>query len=151
MSATPTPVTVATSADGPRLLAVWESAVRATHHFLTEADIQALISVVREVLATFAPIHCLRAADGVPYAFMGVAEGKIEMLFVDAAFRGRGAGKALVQFAIAKLGATAVDVNEQNPAAVGFYQHLGFQVGRRSPLDSQGRPFPILQLSLQQT
>ena len=35
-----------------------------------------------------------------------------------------------------------VDVNEQNPAARGFYQALGFTVVGRSPLDDDDRPFP---------
>lgn len=29
-------------------------------------------------------------------------------------------------------------VNEQNPAAAGFYRHMGFAVYRRSELDEQG-------------
>lgn len=35
-------------------------------------------------------------------------------------------------------------VNEQNPAAAGFYRHMGFAVYRRSELDEQGGPYPIL-------
>ena len=34
-------------------------------------------------------------------------------------------------------------VNEQNPAAAGFYRHMGFAVYRRSELDEQGGPYPI--------
>jgi putative acetyltransferase len=43
-------------------------------------------------------------------------------------------------------GALTVDVNEQNPAAVGFYERLGFVVVGRSPRDGSGRPFPLLHL-----
>ena len=32
------------------------------------------------------------------------------------------------------------------PQAVGFYQHLGFQVYRRTPLDEEGNPYPLLYL-----
>jgi putative acetyltransferase len=39
-----------------------------------------------------------------------------------------------------------VDVNEQNPAAVGFYEALGFVVVSRSPVDGDGRPFPLLHM-----
>lgn len=35
-------------------------------------------------------------------------------------------------------------VNEQNPAAAGFYRHMAFAVYRRSELDEQGGPYPIL-------
>ena len=50
--------------------------------------------------------------------------------------------------AIARLGATRVDVNEQNEPALGFYRHLGFAVVGRSALDGQGRPYPLLHMSI---
>ena len=43
-------------------------------------------------------------------------------------------------------GALAVDVNEQNEAALRFYEALGFSVAGRSPPDAAGRPFPILHM-----
>ncbi|WP_037152126.1 hypothetical protein [Rhizobium freirei] len=39
-----------------------------------------------------------------------------------------------------------VDVNAQNPEAIGFYEGLGFKVTSRSELNDQGRPYPILRL-----
>jgi hypothetical protein len=39
-----------------------------------------------------------------------------------------------------------VDVSEQNTAARGFYEHLGFRVVGRSPLDPSGRPIPVLHM-----
>jgi len=39
-----------------------------------------------------------------------------------------------------------VDVNEQNPDAIKFYLAAGFTIVGRSPLDSGGRPFPLLHL-----
>ncbi|ROS69598.1 acetyltransferase (GNAT) family protein [Vibrio crassostreae] len=54
----------------------------------------------------------------------------------------------LLQHAIEQLAATKVDVNEQNPQAVGFYQHMGFKIESRSPLDDMGKPFPILHMTL---
>lgn len=50
--------------------------------------------------------------------------------------------------AIEELGVRAVDVNEDNTQAVGFYERLGFvQVGR-SELDGQGKPYPTLHMKL---
>lgn len=144
-------ISLAAAGDRPRLFEVWESSVRATHHFLGEADIQFLIPHVKETLASFVPLHCLRDADGTAYAFMGVAGSRIEMLFVHADRRGQGAGRTLVEYAIRKLGADAVDVNEQNEGAVGFYEHMGFRTVARSPLDSTGKPFPILHMRLPAT
>lgn len=141
-------ISLADAADLPQIFTVWESAVRATHAFLAEADIQLLIPLVKEGLAHFGPIHYLRDADGLVVAFMGVEKAKIEMLFVHAAQRGRGAGRILTEYAIGELGARLVDVNEQNGQAIGFYAHLGFRPCGRSPLDSSGNPFPIIHMEL---
>ena len=53
-----------------------------------------------------------------------------------------------MEYAVQKRSIRKVDVNEQNPDALAFYQRLGFEVKRRSPLDSIGLPFPILHLEL---
>ena len=37
-----------------------------------------------------------------------------------------------------------VTVNEQNPQAVGFYEHLGFQTYKRTEGDEEGNPYPLL-------
>jgi putative acetyltransferase len=141
-------LSTATEADLPRLFEVWESAVRATHAFLTEEDILRLSPLVREGLAAFRPVHCLRDPRGAVFAFLGVFEARIEMLFVHANFRGQGAGRFLVRHAVDTLGATLVDVNEQNDQAIGFYERLGFQTFARSDLDAAGFPFPILHMRL---
>lgn len=141
-------ITHATRSDLPRLFEVWEASVRATHGFLSEADIQMLIPFVKDGLAHFLPLYCLRDNDGEVYAFLGVASDAIEMLFVHPEHRGRGAGRALIEFAVQSLRATRVDVNEQNTQAVEFYHHLGFRLIRRSPRDSLGNPFPLLHLAL---
>ncbi len=80
--------------------------------------------------------------------FVGIHESKIEMLFILNEARGHGIGKLLLQYAIEQLSVTKVDVNEQNPLAVGFYEHMGFKVVSRSPLDDMGKPFPILHMTL---
>ncbi len=43
---------------------------------------------------------------------------------------------------------TKVDVNEQNPQAVGFYEHMGFRLVSKSELDGEGKPYPILHMQL---
>ncbi|NVI82480.1 GNAT family N-acetyltransferase [Janthinobacterium sp. BJB401] len=144
-------VSLAHAADLPRLFDVWHLSVRATHDFLTDSDIAFLMPFVREELARVTAerlMHVLRADDGVAYAFLCVEHAGIEMLFVHPDRRGSGAGRNLVQYAIVKLQATAVDVNEHNTQAHGFYRHLGFTVENRSPLDPFGKPFPILHLKL---
>lgn len=78
--------------------------------------------------------------------FLGLSADNIEMLFIRPDVRGKGIGKKFLQFAIHEKRIKKVDVNEQNPQAVGFYIHNGFEVTARSPLDPQGKPFPILSM-----
>ncbi|WP_219116934.1 GNAT family N-acetyltransferase [Janthinobacterium sp. UMAB-56] len=148
---TPSPTSLAHAADLPRLFDVWQQSVRATHDFLADSDIAFLTPFVRDELARVTAeglLRVLRDAGGSAYAFLCVEHAKIEMLFVHPEQRGSGAGRTLVQYAIASLEATAVDVNEHNAQGHGFYRHLGFIVESRSELDPFGKPFPILHLKL---
>jgi putative acetyltransferase len=135
--------------DRDRLLEVWERSVRATHHFLTDADVQALRPLVAQELASSALEWWVLASDeDAVIGFLGLTTGTIEALFIDPTWHGRGGGKLLVAHAQTLAGQTAltVDVNEQNTAAVAFYEAIGFSVVGRSPTDAGGRPFPILHM-----
>lgn len=125
---------------------VWEASVRATHHFLQDADIRTLRPLVREQYLPMVELRVYRDDQYAIVGFLGVAENRLEMLFVAPEVVGQGIGKQLLHYAIEQLGVTEVDVNEQNPQALGFYQHQGFIVTGRSPLDGQGKPFPLLHL-----
>ncbi|MDA8484307.1 GNAT family N-acetyltransferase [Pseudomonas resinovorans] len=145
MTAAIEPLTTLSPTDRQRLVDVWDGAVRATHHFLTEADIQFFKPLVRDAYLDSVRLACLRGADGQIAGFIGTVEDKVEMLFVDPVQHGRGIGRTLMDHALAH-GARSVDVNEQNPQAVGFYLHLGFVQHGRSEVDGAGKPFPILHL-----
>ncbi|MFT9096710.1 MAG: GNAT family N-acetyltransferase, partial [Gluconobacter cerinus] len=80
--------------------------------------------------------------------FCGVHERNIEMLFISPESRGLGIGSLLLEYAVNNQGAVKVDVNEQNVQALGFYEHLGFNVVGRSPLDGYGKPYPLLHMEL---
>lgn len=141
-------IDAAQKCDHPTLITIWEASVRASHHFLQEADIAALRPLILEHYFDAVTLNCARVDNGVIVGFIGVAEGNIEMLFVDPGRQGGGVGRLLVADAIHHLGATRVDVNEQNEPALGFYRHLGFEVVGRSALDGQGKPYPLLHLVL---
>ena len=134
------------------LAQVWERSVRATHMFLTEEDIVGMRPEVREGLAAVASLAVAyddaSGDDGSALGFAGVQDDVLEMLFIDAAARGKGVGKKLLQQAVDVHGARRLDVNEQNPQAHGFYLHEGFVDASRSELDSAGRPFPIVHMEL---
>lgn len=132
-------------AEWPELVRIWRSAVEATHDFLTADDID---FYERRLAEEYLGLVDLTVAvhDGEPVGFAGVAEGNLEMLFIDHQHRGRGAGSVLLADARAKNPGLLVDVNEQNPQAVGFYHRHGFVTLSRSETDGDGRPFPILHL-----
>ncbi len=134
--------------DLDNILKVWESSVRATHTFLNEEDIISIKPQVKEGAYYVDKLVCVRDDEGTIQAFMGVHDSKIEMLFISDAYRGKGIGKRLIEYAINNLNIKYVDVNEQNIQGVGFYKHMGFDIFKRSELDEQGNPFPILHMEL---
>ena len=127
------------------LLDVWQASVRASHHFLTEADIRTLTPQAEEALLQIETLWIIED-DLRPVGFMGVQERKIEMLFLHPDYFRKGVGKELVQRAFRKLAVEYVDVNEQNPDAARFYERMGFHTFRRDDTDDQGNPFPILRM-----
>ncbi len=69
---------------------------------------------------------------------------RLEMLFLSKTARGRGIGKRLLQYGMEHYGVNELTVNEQNPLARGFYEHMGFEVYKRTELDEEGNPYPLL-------
>ena len=135
------------TAEYPALVAIWRSAVDATHDFLTDAHRAEIESHLQSDYFPAVPLS-VAELDGLPVGFSGVLNGNLEMLFVDATRRGRGVGTALLNLAITEQGVTKVDVNEQNVSAAGFYAHRGFEVVARSETDEAGRPYPLLHMKL---
>lgn len=133
--------------DYPRVVEVWEASVRATHHFVAESDIEIFRPLVFEELP-HTDLACVRDVNGMVAGFIGIAEGKVEMLFIHPDYREQGIGRTLLSYAIHERGATTVDVNEQNDQALGFYMRMGFEVVGRSELDSNGKPYPLLHMRL---
>lgn len=141
-------IEAARQCDHQTLITIWEASVRASHHFLPEADIAALRSLILEHYFDAVTLKCARGDNGEIVGFIGVADGNIEMLFVAPDAMGQGVGRLLVTHAMAAFGARRVDVNEQNEQALGFYRRLGFAQVGRSSLDGEGRPYPLLHLAL---
>ena len=130
-----------------QLTRVWESSVRATHDFLSEGEIAEIKPFVPQALAGVETL-VVAEKDGEPVGFMGVQDGRLEMLFLDPDARGQGLGRRLLTHGIERLGVTELTVNEQNPQAVGFYEHMSFKTYRRTDLDEEGRPYPLLYMRL---
>ena len=126
------------------LVQVWESSVKATHLFLSEREIENIKRYVPQALYEVPHLIVAESDSGRPAAFAGISGHKLEMLFVSAEGRGKGIGKRLLQYAVDAYAVNELAVNEQNPAAVGFYRHMGFTAYKRTETDEQGGPYPLL-------
>lgn len=131
-----------------QLIEVWEKSVRATHHFLVPSDIDYFKSIVVDIDFNAFQVFCLTESDRV-IGFIGIADHKIEMLFLSPEHIGQGFGSRLINFAIKELKADKVDVNEQNQHAVDFYAKMGFATYARTDKDSEGKDYPILKMRLE--
>lgn len=129
-----------------QLLSVWGNSVWATHDFIRRADIREFKPMILDPGFPSVTLRCTRSEQGEITGVVEVSDNKVEMLFIDDNHRGNGFGRELLHCAIDELGADKLDVNVQNPQAVGFYQHQGFEIISRSPLDDMGNPFPILHM-----
>ena len=142
------PISECDARDFDDMLEVWESAVRASHHFLTPTQIDDLKPIVPEAFASADAIVGFRNSDARVVGFVGVNSNKLEMLFIAPSEQGKGMGSALVDYARSKLGAEFVDVNEGNDDAKSFYEGLGARLIGRSETDDYGNPYPLLHYSL---
>lgn len=127
-----------------RLTEVWEKSVKATHLFLSGKEIEEIKKYVPQALQGTAYLVIVENENREPVAFMGVENQKLEMLFLAPEERGKGLGKILLQYGMEHYAIKELTVNEQNPSAKGFYEHMGFQVYKKTDVDEQGNPYPLL-------
>ncbi len=130
------------------LINIWEQSVKATHTFLTDEEIKKIKEYVPMAINDVK--HLIVAEDIADkiVGFIGVEGSKIEMLFISPLCRGKGIGKSLVQYGVENYNVNQVTVNQQNPQAVGFYEYLGFKTYKRTKLDEEGNPYPLLYMKL---
>jgi len=135
--------------DHDTLVEIWHRAVVQTHTFLKAEDLQFYYQMVRSGALQEVEIWVERIEEE-PVGFIALNGPKIEMLFVEPRYHGRGTGRRLIKHAEKlKGGNLRVDVNEQNEGAHLFYKRLGFVQTGRSELDPSGRAYPLLHLELQ--
>ena len=107
-----------------QLLDVWERSVRETHLFLSDGEIEEIKKYVPAALTAVPDLIVETNTEGTPIAFM------------------------VIDVRTTEYGVKELTVNEQNPQAKGFYEHMGFRVRERSEIDEQGNPYPILFMEL---
>ncbi len=115
-----------------------------THLFLSVDEINNNKQYVPQAIKDVSILVIAENKNGNPVGFMGVDDKRLEMLFVLDKYRGQGIGKQLLQYGIENYSINELTVNEQNPRAKGFYEHMGFEVYKRTELDEQGNPYPLL-------
>lgn len=126
------------------LTEVWGRSVRATHGFLTEAEIRRIRGDVPHALAEVP--HLVAAEEKGRYlVFLGASEG---MLFLASEERGKGIGRQLLEQGIRKYGVRELTVNEQNPNAAEFYTCMGFVPYKRTETDEEGGLSPFYYMRL---
>ena len=145
----------ATGADHEALSLLWRRSVEATHQFLPPAEVERLFEDVRRLYLPgveslwVAELSESPSAGARPVGFMGCNDPQVEMLFVDPACFRCGIGAALLAHAKAAHKRLTLDVNEQNPQALTFYERQGFGIVGRSAQDGQGMPYPLLHMAWQ--
>lgn len=132
-----------------QLLEVWKDSVKATHLFLSNEEIENIKKYVPEAIRGVSHLVIIENESHQPIAFMGIENKKLEMLFVKNSERGKGFGKQLLNYGIENYHINELAVNEQNPNAKDFYEYMGFKTYKRTELDEQGNPYPILYMRLE--
>lgn len=89
---------------------VWEKAVRSSHHFLTEQDLNYYRSRMKNVYLPAVEIYTIKKQRRI-VAFMGLSDEMVEMLFVLPSEKGNGYGSALLDFALSEKHINKIDVN----------------------------------------
>ena len=71
------------------ILAIWEASVRATHHFLSDAEIIRIRDYVPQAVRAVEHLVLAEDASGTPVAFLGAEGHRLEMLFLAPSERGK--------------------------------------------------------------
>ena len=132
--------------DYNQALELWERSVLATHDFLAEKDRQELKREIPTYLNYVNAYLWYKEQELV--GFSGTNGKNLEMLFLDPQYFNKGYGTEILQYLIHEENVCYVDVNKDNTSAMQFYLKNGFEQYSESPLDGQGREYPICHLKL---
>ena len=81
--------------DFTEIMKVWESSVKATHHFLKAEDFEFYKRLGKTKYLPSVDLYVLRIENTI-IGFIGVSGKHLEMLFIDADSRSKGYGKILL-------------------------------------------------------
>jgi len=132
--------------DRERLVDIWWRSASATHQFLSKPQLEALLPEVTALGLEALDTWVLCATPETVVGFLVMDGRAVDALFIAPEWLRRGGGSLLLEQARRVARPLTVEVNEQNTAALEFYRAQGFEIMRRSPVDSAGRPYPLLYL-----
>lgn len=124
------------------LLNIWENSVLTTHTFLTKSEIDKIKEYVPSAINNVEHLIVVKNDEKIN-GFIGINNQKIEMLFIDSNERNKGLGKSLIEYSIKNYNVKEVTVNVDNKDALGFYEHLGFAIYKRTEYDEEGNNYPL--------
>ena len=114
-----------------KLTIIWQKSVEATHLFLSPQDIKDILPQVVIGLKQIPILLVSFTNDDEPIGFAGIANDKLEMLFLSPDYFQQGIGYKMISTAIQDYQIKYVDVNKQNPKALKFYLRQGFTIFKR--------------------
>lgn len=112
--------------DTEQVMKLWLSGNIEAHSFVPEKYWQSHFKEVQEALQQ-ADVWVYNI-DGNVHGFIGLINEYIAGIFVDKNYRSKGIGTQLVNFVKEKYDTLSLNVYQENPRAVAFYQSKGFAV-----------------------
>ncbi len=130
-------------------MAAWESASAKAHPFLTEAFLDQERYNIPNVYLPNTETWVIEQ-DGDVIGFTALMGNEVGAIFVDAAFHGTGAGKALMDKAVELHGEVELEVFKDNAVGRAFYDRYGFVLLAESVHEQTGNALLRLKYSAEQ-
>lgn len=134
----------------PQIIEIWESSVRATHHFLKPEE----IGFYKPLVLQYAlPENTLFGTcdNNRLTGFIGLRSPKVEMLFIHPDFFGQSLGSKLLNFAVQEQNCSLVDVNEEIPGPISFTSNTALSSKTVMNLTTAANPTRFYILSIRHT
>ncbi|KCZ94047.1 GNAT family N-acetyltransferase [Hyphomonas johnsonii] len=111
--------------DTDAVVSIWRAAVARAHSFLSIPFLEMEEENVRNVYPAFADIWVLED-NAMPIGFIALVGAEVGAIFLHPDHHGKGHGRAMMDFAVARKGAVTLDVFKANAIGRAFYDRYGF-------------------------
>ena len=131
-----------------RLTEVWESSVRSTHLFLSEEEIRRISGFVPRALREIPHLIALRDEQKELAGFMGIGQGKLEMLFLAPEQMGKAREAAWCNTVSTASAFAKYASTNKIPPRKSSMNSWDLPSIKRTERDEQGGPYPLLYMRL---